>query len=302
MAFDDFNNEYKYVYHTYPVYAQEYSTEGATKRFLSMPGPKEVFDYALMGLPKYMPLTGEHIRHDGLYSRDGIKTADITVADFLTSALSEIEMDMGCILSEETKFHSEDYIDGMFVSNFQGMRLQYWPVTEIHQVRYKFPHTNTPNDKLFRSYTIPSPWVYLRRNKVNIIASMGSIAVEPGSTTISEARGFLQYITGFTFGAYQPGCIEISYKCGFKSDKLPAVAADLIKTWAALRYLSDLSPALFPNSGVSVSVDGIQQSVSFNIQQMIATRVEKLEAKKLELKRSFKKQFGRTIDYSFIGA
>ena len=39
-------------------------TEGAFKRYAPMPGPLEVFNVALFGLPKIAPLTGEHITVD----------------------------------------------------------------------------------------------------------------------------------------------------------------------------------------------------------------------------------------------
>src|SRR5690242_9022694 len=113
--------DYKYNYHTYPVYAEEMSAEGAFKRFMPFPGPKEVYDFVLMGLPKVFPLTKEPI-------------TVAMVEPYLNSAITEIEMELGCNLSEVTHFHSEDYIDGMFTNNYQGMRLQRWPATEIVDV------------------------------------------------------------------------------------------------------------------------------------------------------------------------
>src|SRR4051812_20771144 len=111
------SQDYGYQYNTYPVLAEEFSYEGSFKRFTSFPTPQDVYNYALMGLPKYFPLTREPI------------TVDM-VTPFLESAIGEIEMKLGCNLSEVTHFHSEDYMDGMSIKNFTGIRLQKWPCTQ----------------------------------------------------------------------------------------------------------------------------------------------------------------------------
>ena len=289
MSFNDFDKEYKDQYHQWPVFSQESSHEGAFKRFVPMPGPVEVFQFALLGLPKIFPLTQELISVD----------SPVSIADYLTSAITEIEMDMGCNLSEVTHFHSEDYIDGMFSANFSGIRLQRWPAVQIDQVTLKYPHANTKN--VYQTYTIPKPWVYLRRNKMNIVASIGSVSINTDASSFA-AGGLLTYVTGFARGAYNPGFIEVVYRAGFHHDKLPSMVADLVKTWAAHRYLSDIGPMLFPNSSVNVSIDGVSQGVTFQVQQLIQMRLTELDKKKAELKSAFKKQFAKTMSMSFIGA
>jgi len=283
----DYQNEYGYQYHTYPIHSQDITKEGSFKRFTPMPGPKEVFDYALLGLPKFLPLTSEAITQD--FARP-----------FLESAITEIEMNLGCNLSEVGHQQSEDYIDGSFSNNFMGIQLRKWPATKVNQIILKYPHTNT--QETYQSYTIPPAWIYLHKNKVNIVAAIGSVTVSTSSPSVANAGGIFQYITGFGRGAYQPGTIEVNYDAGFKSDQLPSSVADLIKTWAAQRMLSDLAPVLFPNSSVNVSVDGVSQGVTYNVQQLIQTRLEQLEKKKNDLKRSFVKAFSRTVKTSYIGA
>ena len=53
--------DYGTQFQTYPVYSEEMGIEGAVKRFSAMPTPKDVYDYALMGIPKIFPLTKEPI-------------------------------------------------------------------------------------------------------------------------------------------------------------------------------------------------------------------------------------------------
>jgi len=279
--------EYKYNYNTYPIYADDTSIEGAFKRFTPFPTPKDVYDYALLGLPKYFPLTGEPI------------TVDI-VKPFLESAITDIEMSLDCNLSPVDHYHSVDYIDGMFTNNYMGIKLTRWPATEILNMTLKYPHTNTPN--IYQKYTIPAPWIYLKRNKINVVAAIGSVTVSTDNSALVTAGGIFTYITGFGRSSYGPGTIEIIYKSGFEHDKMPASVADLIKTWAAHRLLTDIYPTLFPNSGVEVSIDGVHQGVSYSITQALAQRVEALDKKKHELAAAFTKQFSKTIKMTFIGA
>lgn len=313
MTFNDFEKTYGYQHHTYPVFSQDLMTEGSFKRFLPMPGPQEVFDYALMGLPKYLPLTQETITPqgfvltqpktmmDGTVRPIGTVTTSIDVADYLTSAVTEIEMDLDCQLSETIHNHDEDYVYDKFRSGFMGTKLTRWPATEILQILLKFPHAKNPTNELYQTYEIPAQWIYLRRNKVNVVASIGSVTSKRYGGNRAADGGFFAFITGLGRGVYSPGKIEIVYKSGFNSDRLPAVVADMIKTWAARRYLSDVGSVLFPNNSVNVSIDGISQSASYDVQRLVTQRAEELEKKAYEQKRIFKKQFGNTVNMSFIG-
>lgn len=278
---------YGYQYHTYPVFAEEMSHEGAVKKFERMPGPKEVFDMAMRGLPKKYPLTGEPIEQS-------------EVEPYLSSAIAEIEMKLNCNLSEVTQFHSEDYIDGMFGGNWMGINLRSWPATEITQVQFKFPHANTQST--YQTYTIPAPWIYLRRNKMNVVAGVGAVTASVDNSNIASAGGIFSYISGFARGAYQPGTMEVVYKSGFKHDQLPANVADLVKTWAARRFLIEIFPVLFPTSSTNVSIDGVSQGVTYGVTQMLVSKLEMLDKKILDLTASLKNQYGKSVAVSFVGA
>ena len=279
--------DYKNQYNAYPIFAEEMSHEGAFKRFSALPTPKDIYDFALLGLPKYFPLTREPI--------------PATIAEqYLNSAITEIEMELGCNISPVTHFHIEDFLDGMFTSNYTGIRLQRWPATEITAVRLKYPHSATATP--YQVYTIPPGWVMLRRNRINVVASVGNVAVQTDGTAAVTTGGIFAYISGFTRGAYAPGSVEVVYKAGFPEDKMPSSVVDLIKTWASHRMLFDLIPVMFPQSSVSVGIDGVNQSVGFNISAMLTQRAQMLEQKKKELSAALVKSFGRTVKMSFIGS
>lgn len=277
---------YGYQYHTFPVLAEEFSFEGSFKRFTSFPTPKQVYDYALMGLPKYFPLTKEPI------------TVDM-ITPFLESAITEIEMKLGCNLSEVTHFHSEDWLEGSFTNNMAGVRLQKWPATQVVGFTLKYPHTNTPTP--YQKYNIPSHWIFLRYNRVNVVASDGSVTVNTDNSGIGNA-GLFNYISGFNRGIWGPGAIEIIYKAGFSQDKLPSSVADLIKTWAAHRFITDILPVMFPQASVTVSIDGVSQSVGLMVQQLLTERLTNLEKKKAELISALEANYGRQVKMSFLGS
>jgi hypothetical protein len=285
MANIDPSQNYTQPYHTYPIFSTEDGYEGAVKIYETMPTPKDLIAYGLKGLPKKYPLTGEPI-------------TESDVERYLTSAMSEVSMDLGCDVSEIEHFQSCDFIDGAFTTNFTGIKLTRWPAWKILNVRLKFSHTQTQTPLM--TYTIPAAWIALRRNRINITPSYGVMNVQANSD--SNAAGVFQYMTGFSRGSYQPCVIEVQYVSGFSQDRFPAILKDLIMTIATIRMLSDLGPKLFPFSSSSVSLDGISQSATLPGPAYLYQMIEALKLKRAELTASFTKYFGRTIKMSFIGA
>lgn len=282
-------------HYEYPIMSQDdWSTgggvgfEGAQKRFSTFPDPREVLEYTLLGLPKIFPLTGEVITPDHM-------------RPFLDSAINEIEMDMGMDLSPVERDQSFDYIDGMFTANATGLKLEAWPAVKIIEMQLRFPHTQT--QAFYQTYSIPPSWIALRRNRINVLAAYGAVSVNNrGEGTTASAAGVFSYITGFARGAYQPAMISVRYVSGFTPDRLPNIIVDLIKTQAALRFLSDAFAPMFPTNSVSVSIDGVSQSAQSQMNQLLMKRVEMLEKKKEQQKSAVIKTFGRTIKMTFIGA
>jgi hypothetical protein len=66
--------------------------------------------------------------------------------------------------------------------------------------------------------------------------------------------------------------------------------------------LADVLPVLFPQSSISVGIDGVSQSVAFNIVALLQARLAMLEQKKKEQMAACRKNFGRTMRMGFIGA
>lgn len=282
------NQSYTVQYNTYPVFTADdgLSMEGAMKRYRSMPTPQDVFDRALMGLPKVFPLTGEEIEPSDC-------------ASYLENAMTEIEMSLNINITPVEHFQSFDYIDGMFSANFSGMKLERWPATFVESLVLKFPHTQTANP--YQTYTIPPAWIALRRNRINVVAAFGAIEVSTDQSNVATAGGLFSYITGFGRGAYQPAMLEVIYTAGFEPDKLPNSVHDIIVTLAALRFLEDVSFALFPVSNVNVAIDSVSQSASI-IPNLLLKRIELMSAQYTAKVNALTRNFGRTIKMAFIGA
>lgn len=281
------DQDYKYQYHTYPVYSSELSAESAFKRFTPFPTPQDVYDFCLMGMPKVFPMTREPI--------------PLSVAEkFLTSAVTHLEMSLGCNLSEVVHYHSEDSVADMFTSNFTGVNLQRWPATQIIQFQVKYAHTNTTTP--YATFSLPSAWIYLMRNKVNILAGIGTVTPIYDNAGLVTASGLFGYGPGFNSRDYQPGTIEIVYKAGFEHDRMPANVADLIITVASRFMLEEIAPMLFPQNTVSVNIDSVGQSVGLNVAQMLQTKIQQLKEKQAELTKGFTSQFGQSVKFTRFGA
>jgi hypothetical protein len=280
--------EYVDPWNTYPIYSRDESFEGAVKRYTHLPTPTDLINFALKGMPKVYPLTKEPITQEDVES-------------YLTSAFTEIEMGMGMDLSPVERFHSVDYVTDMFEANWCGIRLPHFPATQVLKLSIKFSHAVTATP--FLEYVVPANWVLLKLNKVNLAASTGTINVrQGGGTDAVSAIGLFSFVTGFARGNYQPNIIEVQYVSGFAPDKVPAVVADLIKTVAAIRMLSDLGPLLFPFSSTSVQIDGVSQSAGLPGPRLLEAKVQALREKRAELESAIKSHFGRSVNWSFIGA
>jgi hypothetical protein len=219
-------------------------------------------------------------------------------AKALNSAVVEIEMSLGCNLSEVQHFHSEDWYPDQD-RRFSGHQLPQWPATQIISYEYKYAHVNTQDN--YKVQQIPPSWLSLRQNKVNILPGSGYSGTYYVNSNTSIPTGFGPGgLVGYT-NTYRPESIQIIYKAGFPHDHLPYMVADLIESWATWRMLVDVLPVLFPTNGVVVGIDGVSQSSQLNISQTLSERIANLEAKKMAQSQAFKSHFVQSVNCWFVG-
>lgn len=284
----EIDQDYLTYYHTYPIYSCENGFEGASKRFVASPTPTDLINFALKGLPKVYPLTGERIAVED-------------VEYYLTSAFVETETSMNMDITPTEHYQSCDYVPDMFGANWSGVKLSRFPATQILSVKLKFPHTQTVDPII--EYVIPASWLILRNGRMNISASFGNVVVSQGGDSQGYSGiGMFSFMAGFARGQYQPAVLQIQYISGWQLDKMPAIVADLVLTVAAIRMLNDLGPVLFPFRSTSVSIDAVSQSAQLPGPQLLLGRIQALEIKRKQLENAIMSNLGKNIKMAFIGS
>jgi len=269
--------------HQYPVFAEEDGQETAISRFRAFPTIEDLRAVALFGFSVYAnPAVLEQITDDFLFNA-------------ITSAINEIEMKEGITITpteySEVYDVSENSSDLRNPQN--GYKLTKWPATQILSLAYVFPHATTSDPLL--SYEVPPQWISLKRNRIAVVAGRGSPTVSYGGTAALAA------LTGpFGMSTFRPSGMKIRYMAGFDACKTPAILVDMILTLSTIRLLTDITPVLFPYSGVSNSIDGVSQSAQTPIFQFLQTRMTMLEKKYTQQAAALKGAFGRLMKVSFV--
>jgi hypothetical protein len=275
-------------YHQYPVYARDRDAssggiEGAHKRFVSMPDVATVRSIACFGLQRLCPDAYQDV-------------TDEMIEYYLTSVCSELEMQHSLVLSPTEFYQPFDYIEHMFSSNWGGMLLQYWPATAILEVSLKYSHVQS--DTPVQQIILPPQWISMVRNKLNIMADFGTIRMSRHAGDASP----LSNILGYLRGPYRPNAVEVRYRAGFESDKMPATVASWIVTLTSIRLLTDIGPILFPYSSVHVGIDATSQTTGLPGPAFLLQRIQQLREIEKRQRMAVKGHFGRNMILSFINA
>lgn len=277
---------YRGDYNTYPIHCKSdmETIEGAFKRFLPLPTIHDVRKFALFGLKRL-------VDQEQLEEID-----DAFVAQYLTSAINEIEMSLGMFLSPCEQTLVFDYTEGMFASNFSGMKVKQYPVTDILSVKLKFSHAM--NDQPINEFTLPPSWISYRNRRINVLADLGTI-----KTTARGGDGTVfSFMAGYVPQAFRPNMISVEVLTGFPEGRVPAIVVDLVITVASIRLLTDVIPMLFPYSSVNVSIDGVSQAASLPGPNFLLNRVQALQTKRKEQESAIQASMGQQIKVGFIGA
>jgi hypothetical protein len=144
----------------------------------------------------------------------------------------------------------------------------------------------------------PSNWikVYNIHGTVQIVPLTGSGSIL--TTMVGSGASFpLRLFSADKF----PQFWAVSYRCGFETDRVPAILVDLIGSMTALRCLNALAPIIFPYGSYSLSIDGLGQSISTPGVQFLNARIANLEAKRQELFEAAKTYYELRLNISVLG-
>jgi hypothetical protein len=233
--------------------------EPTVERYCPLPTVCDVKDNKLFGIPLKSALTGESLK-------------DKTVQFYINSAISEIEHMLDLYITPVKFVETHDYERHRFTWTYNYMKLDHPNILSISKVELSFD--NNPQAPGFVSFPLEHVYVRPQEGVFQLVPAFG--------TSLS---GFLlSAFSGTQFHALQavgatnfPGGVRVEYTAGFAQDKVPASICELIQTIAAINVLSTLGPILFPNTSVSISVDGASQSTGGFGPKYLNDRIDQLK-------------------------
>jgi hypothetical protein len=243
-------------------------------------------DEYLFGIPLVASLTGQELPERVL--RQAILKS---VGDFETSVHIPA---MPVRITDRFDFERAD--DMQF-----GMRqLTRFPILKIENLKALWPGRNDilmgVDGGTTQEVDYPTSWVTLQgdRGIFRIVPNTGSIVNADASFIASSA--YRSIILG---GLKQwPNMWRVTYIAGFPSDQVPILVNDLIGTFAAIRMLGMLGPAIFPVNSHATGIDGMSQSTSTAGPQWLANRLQELTAERDRLIAQVKAYYGTDIYFS----
>lgn len=257
------------------------NVEPAFRRFDTFPNIKDVRDFSMVGLSRLVPDVHE------LITDDFIKL-------YLTSAINEIEMSMGLFLSPVEQSVIYDVVEGVFGPRFSGQQIQYYPVNQILSCKLKAVHATSDNP--VNTMDIPPNWITFRNRRFNILADLGTVRTQSGTSGSALAP----YLASYGFGPWRPNAIEIQLNVGFTEDRFPAIVKELVIIKTSIGLLNDIIPILFPYSSTSVALDGASQSAGLPGPQFLMTRIGMLEKLYDQKKAAIQGALGQSLKMTFI--
>ena len=278
------------------------------KRGLGSVFPEKVYDSAPGLVRVEPPLTAKVLKERFLW---GIPLTSPLTKEKLTDAqLREYLHRAACVMEVETKLDFTQVMrrhrlpfDPALYQSFICLEIPNKPISKVHRLAicsasYKF--TEHENDKYpvgAEIYRIPNQWVEMGN------AIRGTLNVNPinpaftaiGTQTAVAASGaaILQFIgqIGWVPAYWIVECVH-----GFVSDsgELPVVINEVIGTKAAILILSALIP-LYHIVNQSLNLDGLGQSVSNQMYQMLQIRLQMLQADLDKLVKQLKTMTGNNF-------
>lgn len=251
----------------FPVRATE-ELQPAVDRFSTLPTVQDMKERYLFGIPLVSSLTGETL-------------SDNAIDFYIKAAISELEHTLDIYITPVVFREKHDYDRHDFTWSYNFMKLDHSPILNVSKLELSFS-----NDA-----AVPG-FVQFPMEFVHVMSQEGTIQLVPAFGT-STSGFLLSAFSGTQFHALRatgmthfPGAIRVEYTAGFEQDKIPAAISQLIGLMAALNILSILGPILFPNTSISIGIDGASQSTGtfgpkhFNdrIEQLTKERDRQMEA------------------------
>jgi hypothetical protein len=228
----------------------------------------------LFGVPMVSPLTGQEI-------------TDETLKQFLRKGVAEFETSVRIPVSPVHLLEKIDYEradDQMFGTK----RLRRWPLISVLSLKAQWPGRVSGQE-------VPYPTSWIEAD-----GDTGLIRIVPRSG--SDVQADVNFISslgyaGMTLGNVKswPAMWHIEYTAGFPHDQVPDAVNDLIGVYAAIKFLSQMGPAIFPVNSYSIGIDGMSQGTSNSGPQWLAARLQDLAQQAETMKAQLRAHYGTDI-------
>lgn len=264
----------------YPLRHTE-QDEPRPTRYCSIPTPEILRKTELFGVPLCSSLTGQEMGDD-------------TIQFYINSAISEIEHTLDLTITPVRYREKHDYIRENFTWNYNYLKVDHPNILHVHKVELSF--SNDVNIDGFVDFPLEHVHVMPQEGVVQLVPAFG--------TSLS---GFLlSAFSGTQFHALRaiginnfPGGMRIEYTAGFEQDQVPFLICQAIELIAAIGVLSALGPVLFPQTSVSIGVDGTSQSTGGFGPKHLNDRIQQLEGERTRVMEALKGYYQRRylVDY-----
>ena len=239
---------------------------------------EELRDEYLFGVPMRAPLTGQEI-------------SDETLKRFIRKGIAEVEQAVRIpvhpvkVTQEKIDYERADDIQ------FGTKKLMRFPVIQVDALQALWPGRIEGQE-----INYPTNWVELS-------PETGVIRLVPRSG--SDVQADVNFIRSVGYQGipisglkHWPNMWRVSYTAGFPHDQVPDSINDLIGTIAALKFLSQMGPAIFPMNSYSTGIDSMSQSSGNAGPQWLAGRIKELTDERDRMVNQLKAYYGTDITLS----
>lgn len=232
------------------------------ERFADVPTPADIRSRKLFGIPLKSSLTGEELSDEAL--------------DFyINAAISEVEHILDMNITPVKYLEKHDYKRHNFTWNYNYLKLDHPNVINVSKVELSF--SNDTHVEGFVNFPLEHVHVMPQEGVIQLVPAFGTSLSGFLLSAFSGTQFHALRATGVTDF---PGGIRVEYTAGFCPGKVPAIIVELIETIAALKTLSILGPVLFPQTSVSIGIDGTSQSTGSFGPKHLNDRIDQLEKAK----------------------
>lgn len=249
----------------------------------------------LFGIPLISPLTKE-------------KLNDRDLDDFVKRGMAKFQLDSKALVQTKILRHRLPFDPNLYNQHI-FCELPFKPVRRILRLaicsssyRDQFDDNGVPlGDAKYPTggaiYTIPNDWIEMGnavRGYINVNPlSPAFTAIGTASATGAAGATILQFIG-------QQGWVPAYWTCEAETGlmcedgSIPVIVNEAIGSAAAIYAIETLLP-LFRHASQSMSIDGLSQSISDNIIQILQARLDLMEKRYRDIIKQLKTMFGNNL-------